>query len=312
MSFAASLTIPTRNRAGILRECILSALNQTVPVEIIVLDDGSTDNTEEMIRTEFPQVRYERFLQGPNGPCVLRNRGAQMASADILFPIDDDSVFSSNTCVETTLAEFNDPRIGAVAIPYIQITEDDILRSNAPDDKKIYVCPSYLGASYAIRKDVFLGVGGYREPLFYMGEERDLCIRMLEHGYVVRLGMADPIHHHTSPVRDASRARRLERRNDISHVLWNVPMPHVFYHLPGTILTGIVHGVRLHYLPLTLKAYLDALLFCRRHLGERLPVSSRTYLLSRKLNRIRVLPIEEVTAEMGPLVPFPKHTQDHA
>ena len=300
MSPLASLTIPTRNRADILRKNILSALDQTVPVEIIVLDDGSTDHTAEMMRTEFPQVRYERF-QGPNGPCFLRNRGAEMATAPILFPIDDDSVFSSNTCVERTLAEFNHPRIGAVAIPYIQVTEDNIVRTRAPDDEKIYVCPSFLGASYAIRKDVFLEVGGYTAPLFYMGEERDLCIRMLDRGYVVRLGLSDPIHHHTSPIRDASRARRLERRNDLTHAFWNVPFPHVLYHLPGTILSGLIHGLRHHYFPLTVKAYLDAPIFCLQTPKKRSPVSSHTYRLARKMNRVRVLSLDEILPQLPPL-----------
>src|ERR1043165_7988389 len=91
---AASITIPTRNRWAILRQSILAALKQTVPVEIIVLDDGSTDETPEMMRSEFPQIRYEQQL-GSNGPCVLRNQGARLAAAPILFPLDDDSVLAS-------------------------------------------------------------------------------------------------------------------------------------------------------------------------------------------------------------------------
>ena len=55
---AASMVIPTRNRKDLLGRMIRSALAQTVPVEVIVMDDGSTDGTQEMVRREFPQVRY--------------------------------------------------------------------------------------------------------------------------------------------------------------------------------------------------------------------------------------------------------------
>ncbi len=295
---AATLTIPTRNRCDILRECLLAALRQSVPVEIIVMDDGSTDQTEEMMRTEFPQVRYER-LQGPNGPCVLRNLGAKLATAEILFPIDDDSVMVSPTTVEETLAEFDNPRVAAVGIPYINVRQDDVVRSQAPDDREIYACPAFLGASYAIRRDVFLKYGGYREALFYMGEERDICLRMLGGGYVVRLGRATPIEHHASPIRSVWRQRMLERRNNICHAFWDVPFPHVLYHLPGTILSGLAFALKTQCLSSTVMGYFNAPAHCWRSQTARHPVSSQTYLLMRKLNERRIIPLNE----LEPLLP---------
>src|SRR5687768_4402013 len=109
----ASVIIPTRNRREELRQSIRSALAQTVPLEVLVLDDGSDDGTPEMVASEFPAVRYFRF-EGPNGPAMLRNRGSERAVAPILFPIDDDAVFVSPRTVEQTLAEFDHPRVGAV------------------------------------------------------------------------------------------------------------------------------------------------------------------------------------------------------
>ncbi len=296
----ASLTIPTYNRCDILRECLLAALNQTVPVEIIVIDDGSTDATEEMMGKEFPQIRYER-LAGPNGPCVLRNLGAKLATAPILFPIDDDSVMVSPHTVEQTLAEFNHPRVAAVAIPYINVRQDQEVHTRAPDDREIYVSPSFLGASYAIRRDVFLKYSGYREQLFYMGEERDLCIRLLNGGYVTRLGLADSIHHHASPIRNSWRQRMLERRNNIGHAFWDVPFPHVLYHLPGTILSGLMFAVRNQCVSPTLAGYWNGPGLCLRTLHERRPVSAKNYLLMRKLNSRRVIPLAELEGELDPI-----------
>lgn len=289
----ATLTIPTRNRCDILRENLRAALRQTVPVEVIVLDDGSTDATPEMMHTEYPQVRYER-LAGPNGPCALRNLGAGLASAPILFPLDDDSVMVSPETVEHTLAEFDHPRVGAVAIPFVNVRQDQRVQSRAPDRETIYVCPAFLGASYAIRRDVFLAVGGYREKIFYMTEEHDLCLRLLDRGYVVRLGTTDPIHHHASPIRDAWRARMLERRNNISHAIWQVPFPHFLYHLPGTIFSGLAFGLRHGCLSPTLAGYSQAIKQIPVSWRERSPVRSRTYLLMRRLNRTPVLPLDKI------------------
>ncbi len=302
MQFRASLTIPTYNRASILRECILSAQKQTVPVEIIVLDDGSTDQTEEMMRTEFPEVRYQRF-NGPNGPCFLRNRGAEMASCPILFPLDDDSVMISPHTVEQTLAELEHPRVGAVSIPYINVNQDQEIRGRAPSGDQIYVCPAFLGASYAIKRDVFLAYRGYREALFYMNEERDICNRMLDGGYIVRLGLADPLHHHASPIRNVWKQRMLERRNNLCQVYWDVPLPHAIYHLFGTVASGLLFGLKNECVSSTLAGYWNAPGHCWHTRSPRTPISSKTYLLMRKFSRVRVMPLAELEPQLPPLQP---------
>ncbi len=74
-----SVVIPTHNRKDLLRRCLEAATNQDYPdYEVIVVDDGSTDGTGEMVQHEFPQVRYIR--QEPNrGPAAARNRGIEAA-----------------------------------------------------------------------------------------------------------------------------------------------------------------------------------------------------------------------------------------
>src|SRR2546426_11210461 len=96
---AASLIIPTYNRKSELRDLLCSAHKQTAALEIIVMDDGSTGGTAEMMRDEFPGISYER-LAGPNGPSFLRNRGAQPTDAMILFFLDDDSVLTSQRTID--------------------------------------------------------------------------------------------------------------------------------------------------------------------------------------------------------------------
>ena len=295
---AASLVVPTRNRREILRECLLAAARQTVPVELVVVDDGSADGTPEMIRAEFPHVRYERFAGEPRGPAFMRNRGSEMASAPILFPIDDDAVMVSPRTVEQTLAEFDHPRVGAVGIPYVNVRRDTrLVHQCAPaGDREVYVCHAYVGAAHALRREAFLESGGYREPLFYMGEEGDYCIRMLDAGYVTRVGRADPIHHHESPHRASWRADYYGRRNDVWFAWQNVPTAHLPLHLLGTTIKGAWFGFKVGRPWHMLRGLAVGYLACAGGRVKRAPVRREAYRLYRRLKREGIVPLSRIDA----------------
>jgi glycosyltransferase involved in cell wall biosynthesis len=298
--YQAAVVIPTFNRKDYLRKAIVSALAQTVPVEVVVMDDGSTDGTAEMMRSEFPQIVFEQH-PGPNGPSFLRNRGSELATAPILFPIDDDSLFDSTKTVEQTLTEFNHPRIGAVGIPFINVRIDQTVQQQATTDTGIQIIQTYVGASHALRRDLFLKLGGYRPQLFYMGEEGDYCIRMLDRGYVVRLGLADPIHHHESPSRSSFRADFYGRRNDILFATHNVPLRLLPAHLAITTFNGMRFGFKVKR-PLRMfhglaSGWLAALPESR----HRKAVRPQTYWLSRRLRKVHHLELSEIENQLPPI-----------
>lgn len=88
----ASVVIATRNRADYIAESIYSVLNQTVQdLEIIIVDDGSTDNTEDVVRRiGDPRIRY--FRREPAGIAASRNFAATVTSADFTVIHDDDDI----------------------------------------------------------------------------------------------------------------------------------------------------------------------------------------------------------------------------
>ena len=87
-----SVIIPTYNRLSFLREAIQSVLDQTVkPLEVIVVDDGSTDGTREMCQKEFPEVRY--VYQDNQGVSAARNTGIQRARGEWLAFLDSDDLW---------------------------------------------------------------------------------------------------------------------------------------------------------------------------------------------------------------------------
>ncbi len=96
-----AVIIPTYNRSRYLREAIESVLAQTRPAdEIIVVDDGSTDDTPQLCAS-YSRVRYIR--QENQGQAVARNRGMREAKSEYLWFLDDDDMLVE-TAIESNLA----------------------------------------------------------------------------------------------------------------------------------------------------------------------------------------------------------------
>lgn len=294
----ASIVITTRNRRDDLSHAVRSSLSQSVPVEVLVIDDGSTDGTAEMIRANFPTVRLERS-ENSFGLIVQRNRAARLAMGDIIFSIDDDAIFTSPLIVAQTLSEFDHPSVGAVAIPYIEPRKSPIVRQKAPSTEDTFITDTFIGTAHALRKDIFQKLGGYREHLIHQGEESDFAIRMLEAGYVVRLGNADPIHHMESPRRDLRRMDFYGRRNDILFAWHNVPMRYLPVHMLGTTLHGLVTAFYARRFRKMLQGVAYGYIACFRWWMKRRPVPRQIYRLHRSLKKHGPLALSDV----DPLLP---------
>ncbi|MBI4470318.1 MAG: glycosyltransferase family 2 protein [Acidobacteria bacterium] len=284
-----------------MKQAIHSALAQGALIEVLIVDDGSSDGTAEMVRREFPSVRLERS-EISVGCIVQRNRAAQLATGDIILSIDDDAIFASPHTVSQTLREFDHPRVGAVAIPYVEPRKSPVVHQQAPLRNGVFVTDNFIGTAHALVKGLFLRLGGYREFLVHQGEEMDYCIRMLEAGYVVRLGNADPIHHMESPRRDFRRMDYYGRRNDILFAWHNVPMPELLGHLPINVVNGLRSAARARRFRHMIWGTLTGLGHALCHPRNRRPVSRQVYWLFRHLRKrgpLRLADVAAVQAEAG-------------
>lgn len=87
-----SVIIPTYNRASLLREAVDSVLNQTFQnFEVIVIDDGSKDETPEVLETYNDRLRY--WYQNNQGVSAARNRGLQHARGSLIAFLDSDDLW---------------------------------------------------------------------------------------------------------------------------------------------------------------------------------------------------------------------------
>ena len=297
-SLRASVVIPTKNRRDILCETIASILQQDEPLEIIVLDDGSKDGTSEMLRARFPGVRVESFGRS-RGPAYRRNQGARLAKGEFLFTIDDDCILPHADTFARTIEAFDDERIGAVTIPFINVHKDaDVVVTAAPDDQQTYVGLEYYGGMVAFRRDLFVELSGYRPYYFMHIEEGDYALRMLNAGYFVKWGTAPPIDHHESPIRASKRLNELGPRNHILYAWYNVPMPHVIPQILGSGAKSALHVARLGHPDHGARGLMKGWLAVLHELNSREPVSPACYKLSRALKAHNYLPLAEIESQL--------------
>jgi len=114
-----SVIIPTHNRADMLKEAIESVRQQTfADWELIVVDDGSTDQTRDVVdacRTADGRIRYA--WQPPQGVCAARNRGFGVATGEFIGFLDDDDLWLPNKLAVQVEYLRTHPAVGFVSCP---------------------------------------------------------------------------------------------------------------------------------------------------------------------------------------------------
>jgi len=288
-----TIVIPTRDRVEELCNALDSACLQTTPSEIIVMDDGSVDCTSDIVASRFPEVRLYRSPISI-GPITQRNRAAALARASVMVSIDDDCVFPSCRTIEQTLPEFINPTIGAVSIPRVDIKYSSQILVSAPGSTGTWITSDFGEGSVAIRRDLFLRLGGYREFFVRQAEASDYCVRMLNAGYVTCVGRADPIHHLESPKRDRRRIVRYDARNSLLYAWYNVPTPFLPGHLIDRAARIMRRALFSGYPWSAMQGIFQGLAAIPGQAKERKPMTITTYKIAKMLLQKGVLNLAEI------------------
>jgi GT2 family glycosyltransferase len=296
---SVTVALVTRDRKTELRKALRSVLEQDTTPEIVVLDDASTDGTSEMLRDEFPSVRVHR--QEPAlGTTLARNLVTSLAGSDIVIHLDDDAWFTSGETVSRTIADFDHPRVGIVAVPFVDLVDGrQTARNVRAPDHDVWVAATYTGASYAARTDIFTQVGGYDREYRMYGEERDLSLRLLAAGFVTRMGSAEPVVHAPSPTRSLVRMDILGRRNEIVWSWRSFPAPWHLLYIAGYVVMGLWVGIRVRRLRRMIRGVIEG--FRAIPTVHRDPVSRETFALDRRLRRKGPRRLSEIESMLPPL-----------
>ena len=187
MQTKVSVVIPTYNRAAKIIKCLDSVINQTYPhVEVIIVDDGSTDHTEEVIDRYTDtyklngKLRY--FRQENKGAPAARNYGLLKASGNLIVFFDSDDIMYSDRIVKQVTAISRDES-DSCACGYVTSSNGRVFLPGLDKDK------NYIGSMihwtlrgstqcWMYKKDILEKIGGY-DISYACYQDWDLTFRYL-------------------------------------------------------------------------------------------------------------------------------------
>jgi len=200
-----SVVVPAHNAAETLPACLAALANQTCPAadyEVIVVDDGSTDDTASLARAAGVRV-----ISQPNaGPAAARNRGAAAARGGLLLFTDSDCAPTPGW-IPALVAAFTDLRVAGAKGTYLTHQRGIVPRFTQLEYQERY--DRMAGAetidfvdtySAAYRRDVFLANRGF-DTVFPTAsvEDQELSFRLAEKGYRLAFAAEAQVYHRHNP-----------------------------------------------------------------------------------------------------------------
>ena len=197
-----SVVVCTYNGSATLAECLMALQRQRYAnYEVIVVDDGSTDEGVASIAQRSPGVHYERMEHA--GLSAARNRGADISKGEVIVYTDDDCQPDADWLMRLAQA-FDDPRWVAAGGPNLpppprNATERCVAAApGGPchvllNDEEAEHLP---GCNLAIRKDALLRIGGFDAMFHAAGDDVDICWRLREDGGKLRFVPGAVVWHH--------------------------------------------------------------------------------------------------------------------
>jgi glycosyltransferase involved in cell wall biosynthesis len=184
-----SVIIPTYNREKYIVDTINSVLNQTFSdYEIIVVDDGSTDGTERVIREQFPdKISY---LSKPNGgPASARNMGMRIATGEYIAFLDSDDLWLPEKLEIQIRYMDSNPKCGLIGSWALTFRGTDSSKiedvalacpETVPTLQRLLLVNCILLSTVMARASCIEKAGGFDNSLFVL-EDYDLWIRLAMH-----------------------------------------------------------------------------------------------------------------------------------
>jgi glycosyltransferase involved in cell wall biosynthesis len=189
-----SAIIPTFNRAHLIGAAIESALGQTCPPqEIIVVDDGSTDDTARVLAPYRDRVRY--VVQPNQGPAAARNHGFRLARGDFIALLDSDDLWLPDRLARQQALLVREPRLDVLFGRELVFAEGQPERdwnlhdpevrrrlgtTDGPleDATALLVRENFLPTSSTLFRRSLLEGAGAINPRFRQAEDHDFWLRL--------------------------------------------------------------------------------------------------------------------------------------
>jgi GT2 family glycosyltransferase len=288
-----SIVILTFNRKLLLEKLLLSVQRLKYhPLEIIVVDNNSTDGTEQMISRDFSQVRYIRT--SVNLGVSARNLGLIDASGEIVVTIDDD-VFGLDDNGLTVIYKLfsSDPSIGAINFKVINGNNGDVCNWVHHCQPEVYGNKEFLTyeiteGAVAFRKKALDIAGLYVEYFFISHEGSDLAFRLWDkHFKVIYSPMVRVKHYHASEGRPSWRRYYFDTRNLFWLVSRNLPVFYGSRILIRGILSMFVYSLRDGYTIYWFSGVRDGVIGLRRSMRDRRVIGRQAMSVIKSIDKKR-------------------------
>lgn len=206
----ASVIIANYNSKKFIKACLESLIksSKVTPIEVIVIDNNSTDGSKEYLKklkVQSSKLKVQTIFNSENlGPAKARNIGAKIARGKFLVFLDCDTVVDKNWLKKPIKFLEQHKDIGAAQLKILKMGKEGLfdsagekltrlgfLSERARGAKDIgqfdYVEDIFSGktAAMIVRSDLFQKIGGFDEDLFMYWEEPDLCWRIWKSGHRV-------------------------------------------------------------------------------------------------------------------------------
>ncbi|QDP01904.1 glycosyltransferase [Thalassotalea sp. PS06] len=202
-----SVLIPAYNEAkGIIGTIESVVSNQYPDLQIIVINDGSTDETEELVENYLTKFSSRRFLKSQfkpeikylsltnGGKARALNKGLRLATKDIVMTIDGDCLMAPDA-IKNTVKQFNSPKVGAVAGNVVIGNKRKLI---SMVQQLEYLCGFFFrradsvfnsvfiigGAAASYRRDILTRLGGFDTDI--ITEDIEISLRILSLGFQTR------------------------------------------------------------------------------------------------------------------------------
>jgi glycosyltransferase involved in cell wall biosynthesis len=183
-NYLVSVIIPVYNGGQYLADAIGSVLSQTCrPVEIIVVDDGSTDNSAEIAQS-YARVHY--FYQPNQGVSVARNTGIAAAEGDFIAFLDADDQWPADKLTRQVDFLLENPEVG-----YVVTHQRILLEQDAPIPSRFKIellhkdHPGFVPSTLMVRRAVLEQVGGFDPTYLNAGEDIEWFSRAKDAGMLM-------------------------------------------------------------------------------------------------------------------------------
>ncbi|NCW27171.1 MAG: glycosyltransferase [Verrucomicrobia bacterium] len=232
--------IVTRGRAELAEKAVASALAQIPPPKLVwVIEDGVVGKPFEWKQGGPVKItRKETSL----GYMAARQKMMMEADAEVYVSLDDDAWFLDPHAMAGAVRVMEEnPRVAAVGFEIL--TPDNPKPSGK---REVEAAKMFIGCGHVLRLKAVREVGGYEVlPGLYGGEEKDLCLRLINRDWkVVKLNGVTVWHEKTPHVRDLRQQRRAGVLNDLSLIWRRCPGAKVWFYLAGNISHQVMFSLK--------------------------------------------------------------------